>query len=591
MPLHFSNSASKTKHKLDFTLVPIAIILIELAVFFTQLPNEIDSNLKNLIVMRILHTVLMLLIAQLVSESYKAANWTEHTFFTLAITGVIVIAIGDVLHGYLASLFNVELVSAFRRLGIILIQGSLWFPAFMIVVGNRKAIFHQFREYENRLIAATRARSRTSLDFQEAQKIIQDRIRSDFYATCAVLRGSIHSHLARKQNLSQQYDSIAPLLLGEELRKLSRSLDISSSSTAPLIRLGKGRDSFNLFIQQFRLLYSSIARSTPLHMRSYAFVLIALVTPPFINFYSLSEFLISYPILLLVIFAFAHLIVKTQSGKSSNALRNASLLLFLTGYIPLTVNLVGQSITHNPQSQFPFFITALALPITYYISMELLQVLRPGSLSLIRNDQLKASPALQKKVQAIVRDDFSQTLSHQWAVFIHGKTLTRLGATSLKLKAAALAGDTHTFDHTLEALLTSLENPDAEFEQVASDLQTELSSRLDPWRGFVDIKLTIAQELASMRNLRVRVIGEVIEELLSNSIRHGKAKEIELRVTTAGDKEIDIIAVDDATIAPDKSLNRSGLGTRIFNLASDGRWSLTRKGSSTEFKLRMSIEK
>jgi hypothetical protein len=98
MPLHFSNSASKTKHKLDFTLVPIAIILIELAVFFTQLPNEIDDNLRNLIVMRILHTVLMLLIALLVSQSYKSANWNEHTFFTLALTGIVVIVIGDVLH-------------------------------------------------------------------------------------------------------------------------------------------------------------------------------------------------------------------------------------------------------------------------------------------------------------------------------------------------------------------------------------------------------------------------------------------------------------------------------------------------------------
>jgi hypothetical protein len=591
MPLHFSNSASKTKHKLDFTLAPIAIILIELAVFFTQLPNELENNLRNLIVMRVLHTVLMLLIAMLVSQIFMRTHWTEHTFFSLALTGIVVIAIGDVLHGYLASLFDVELVSAYRRLGIILIQGSLWFPAFMIVGGNRKAIFHQFREYENRLIAATRALSRTSLEFKEAQRVIQDRIRSDFYATCADLRGSIHSHQHRKQNLSQQYDSIAPLLLGEELRKLSRSLDISSSSTAHLIRLGKRRDSFNLFIQQFRLLYTSIVRSTPLPMRTYAFMLIALVTPPFINFYSLSEFFFSYPILLFSIFLFSQLVVRAQSSKSTNALRNASILVFLTGLLPLIVNLVGQSITHNPQSQFPLFITALALPITYYISMELLQVLRPGSLSLIRNDQLKASPVLQKKVRAIVRDDFSQTLSHQWAVFIHGKTLTRLAATSLKLKAAADAGDSRTFDQSLDALLTSLENPDAEFEEVASDLQTELSSRLDPWRGFVDIKLTIAQELASMRNLRVRVIGEVIEELLSNSIRHGKAKEIELRVITAGDNEIDIIALDDATIAPAKSLNRAGLGTRIFNLASDGRWSITRVGSSTQFKLRMSIEK
>ena len=591
MGVQFSSFLSNTKYKLDFTLAPIAIILIELAVFFTQLPNEIDDNLQNLILLRILHTILMLLIALLVSQIFMRKDWTEHTFLSLSITGIIVIAIGDLIHGYLASLFDIQLISAYRRLGIILIQGSLWFPAFMIVLGNRKAIFGQYREYENRLISATRARSRTSLEFKEAQQVIQDRIRTDFYAACTVLRESIHTHLQREGSLAQQYDAIAPLLMGDQLRKLSRSLDISSSTTAPLIRLGKRRDSFNLFIQQFRLLYSSITRSTPLAMRWYAVMLIALVTPPFINFYSLSEFLISYPILLLIILVFSYLIVRTQSGKSSNALRNASALVFLAGFLPMTVNLIGQSFTHNPQTQFPLFITAFALPITYYISMELLQVLRPGSLSLIRNDQLMASAALQKKVRAIVRDDFSQTLSHQWAVFIHGKTLTRLAATSLKLKAAAVAEDAGTFDETVGALLKSLENPDAEFEEVASDLQTEVSSRLDPWRGFVDIKLTIAEELAPLRSTRVRTIGEVIEELISNSIRHGKAKRIDLTVMPAGDKDIDIIAIDDATVAPAQSLDRSGLGTRIFNLASDGRWSISRVGSSTRFKLRMSIEK
>ena len=583
--------SSKTKYKIDFTLIPPAIILVQIAIFITQFSQDINADLNNLILLRIIHTVAMLIAANLVWQSFKRLGKIELTYLTLALIGISFLSFGDLTHGYLASLIDVELVSPYRRAGIILIQGIFWFPAIMIIGGNRKEIFKQFKEYENRLIAATRAESRNSLEFKEIQKAAQDRIRSDFYAVCKVLRDSINSRRRTGENLPSYFGEIAPLLAGDELRKFSRGLDDSQSNKAPFRQINKRKESVTLFFQQFRTLNRSIAQSTPLHMRSYALMLIALVTPPVINFYSITEFLISYPILILLIFVFAHFIVKTQNSSATHAATNTSIVIFVTGLLPATVNLVGQAFTHNSQTQFPFFITALALPITYYISMELLQVLRPGSLSLIRNDQLKASPALQKKVQAIVRDDFSQTLSHQWAVFIHGKTLTRLGATSLKLKAAALAGDTHTFDHTLEALLTSLENPDAEFEQVASDLQTELSSRLDPWRGFVDIKLTIAEALRSIQNPRVRVIGEVIEELLSNSIRHGKAKEIELKVTTAGDKEIDIIAVDDATIAPDKSLNRSGLGTRIFNLASDGRWSLTRTGSSTEFKLRMSIEK
>jgi two-component sensor histidine kinase len=97
-------------------------------------------------------------------------------------------------------------------------------------------------------------------------------------------------------------------------------------------------------------------------------------------------------------------------------------------------------------------------------------------------------------------------------------------------------------------------------------------------------------DLKGIRNPRVRDVGEVIEELISNSIRHGKAKKIELKVLRSGNKDVEIVAFDDAIVrAPELPL-RTGLGTRIFNLASDGRWSITRNGSSTEFRLLMGLE-
>jgi hypothetical protein len=582
---------SKVKFKIDFSLVPLAIILIEFAVYITQLPGDAGSDHRDLIMLRILHTFLMLILAFLVSQIYMRTNMTEQNFMTLAITGIVVIAVGDLLHTYLATLFGIELVSIYRRLGIILIQGGLWFPAFIIFGGNRKELLRQFKEYENRLISATRAQSRTSLEFNEVQKEIQSRIREEFYGLCTGLKESIAKVLNTTESLEKRYAAIAPYLAGESLRKLSRELDLSSSNSAAQVRLSKTKNSIRLFMQQFRVLYSSIIQTSPLRVNSYALVLIALVTPPLVNFYSIKEFLMSYPILLISIYVLSYLIVNVQSKKSQNALKWASILIYITGLLPLVVNLVGQAITHNPQTQFPILITALALPITYYISMELLQVLRPSALSLISKDELIASEGLERNVQKIVRDDFSQTISHQWAVSIHGKTLTRLAATSLKLKAAAIAGDSRTFDENVQGLITFLSTPDAEFEERSSDLQAELSSRLDPWRGFVDIKLSIAQELKMVQSARVRVIGEVIEELLSNSIRHGKAKVIELHVTAAGDKEIDVLAIDNSAVAPDKFLSRSGLGTRIFNLASDGRWSITRVGATTEFRLRMSVEK
>jgi len=580
----------KKTYPVDFALVPVAIILIEISVFFTQLPSEAENNLTNLVLLRSIHTLSMLFIAYWVSQIYKFLKKTHASFGFLAITGVLVIALGDLTHFYLATLFDIELVGFYRRFGIILIQGSLWFPAFLVIGGNRHEIFHQFKEYENRLIIATRGRSRASDEFKELQVNLQDRIRKEFRESCQVITSAVTKITAAGGTLAEQYSAMRPHLAGESLRRLSRELDDSRLDSSVQKSLQRNRNSSYLFVQQFQILSDSIARSAPLGARSYAFVLIALVTPPYINFYSLIEFLISYPVLVIMVFVTSRLIVKTQSRRSTSALRKASILVFIMGLLPFIFNTIGQVIYHDPQTQFPIYITAVILPLVYFLVIKLLQVLRPSALNLIRNDQLAASDALQGKVRDVIKEEFTKNLSHEWAVFIHGKVLTRLAATSLKLDAAASKNDATTYTETVESLLILLRNPDADFEDELRDLRSEITSRLDPWRGLLHINLHIDQEIASLNNSRVRELGEVVEELISNSIRHGKAREIDLKVLCAGPKDVEIIAIDDATISPRDLKEKSGLGTRIFNLASDGRWSLTRRDSSTEFRLIMGIQ-
>lgn len=222
--------------------------------------------------------------------------------------------------------------------------------------------------------------------------------------------------------------------------------------------------------------------------------------------------------------------------------------------------------------------------------MKFLQVMQPTALDLIKKDELKATAALEKAVTKVVSDEFSHTLSHRWAIYIHGKILTRLAATALKLESAANNGNTQSFDDGVEALQALLSKPDSEFEQNLTDLKTEIASRLDPWLGLLEVELFIADELKDIQVPRVRELGEVIEELVSNSMRHGKAQKLQLKVTRVGDKEVHISAIDDASTAPPLVQNRYGLGTRIFNLASDGRWSLSRVESETHFELTMGLE-
>jgi hypothetical protein len=579
---------SGTKHSIDFSLVPLAIILIELSVFIAQLASDPSISLSNLILLRVAHTLAMILISSVVSQLYIWFKKPALTYRALATTGVVVLAFGDVGHAYLADALGIELVDIYRRIAIIVLQGTLWFPAILLVLGYRREIIKNFNEYKKRLIVSTRLRSRTSGEFKTLQKNIQLRIREELYSLSTALKDAITAITNSKETLTSPKPAIQKLLAGEDLRVFSRRLqNFESKGVQQVIK----SNSIYLLAKQFSILYASTIRSAPLGKWAYILVLIGLAVPPFIYFHSFTELIFTVPILGVSSFALASLITRAQNRDSTFSSKVSLVLVLAMGLLPLATDLIWQTISFDPETQVPLLVTAAALPLTYFAFMAIFQVLRPSAIRLISNDQLKASKALQEDVKNTVTEEFSINLSHQWAVFIHGKILTRLAATSLKLESDSTANDPKVFSETILSINDVLSSPDAEFLEVSRDLESEISSRLKPWSGLLDISLSIESALKSFSGPRVRDLGEVMEELISNSIRHGKAKSVELKVVRSGQKDVEIIAVDDAVISPPDTAKSRGLGTRIFNLASDGRWSITRVGSSTEFRLTMGIEK
>jgi signal transduction histidine kinase len=581
---------SDVKHEIDFSLVPFGIILIEFSVFTTQLSKDSYGSLQNLVFLRLAHTALMLVLAALLSHIFIRLRLTELNYRTIAITGTLVIAIGDVIHRFLGPAFDVELVSIYRRIGIVLLQGCFWFPAFIIIGSKRTQIFEQFKEYEQRIIINTRVNSRTSDQFKASQRELQQKIKIELSSACDDLVNSITNLRNSVGDISTKNRQIQPILLGEDLRKLSMQLETFGSEHQSSSVFKQNLSSVKLLVKQFQILFEATVKKAPLHWSTYSIVLIALVTPAYLNYFSLIETLISFPLVSVAIMGASYFIPKTLENDSQNSLRNFSILIFLTGFIPFLSNQIGQLIYGDPRTRYPMFIAAVILPLSYYMFMKIIQVLHPHSLELIRSDQLKASSALQNTVSRIVSEEFSHALSHRWAIYIHGKILTRLAASALKLETACISEDSTKFDETIDSLIALLKNPDAEFEQEVLDLGSEIRSRLDPWLGLLNIQIEIDSDLEKIRSPRVKDLGEVIEELVSNSMRHGKAESIVLRVIRSGDNNILIKAIDDSSVAPVDSNTRYGLGTRIFNLASDGKWSIERVELETVFTLEMSLE-
>jgi len=578
------------KIKIDFSLIPLGIVLLEFSILSTELALETYSNIYEIFLIRVIHASFLFLCSYLFTRLAIRRGKLEFSFRELAIPGAVIAILGVFGTNVIAHSLHVEPISIYRSIASSLLQGLFWFPFFVLGGSRRSEIFTQFKEYEKRLIISTRALSRTSQEFQISQRQNHERIRNNLKNICSSFRESINAVDTQKLSLADANKAIQIELKGERLRRLSMELETFGSERENTSFLGQNTKFLKLLITQFKILYSDTAQKAPLNSSAYALILIVLITPAHINYFTAGEAAISYPLLSLAIIGFSKLITMAQKSKSSHRVRNASLLIYLTGLLPLLFNLVGQSITHDPNTQFPIYIGAFTLPFGYFVIMRVLQVLQPRAIDLVRNDELRASEALKSAVTEIVSDEFSHTLSHRWAIYIHGKILTRLAATALKLETASNLGDTETFTSSLQSLVDLLDNPDRDFEQKADVLESEVASRLDPWLGLLEVELHIDQDLKLIRNDKVRELGEVIEEIISNSMRHGKAQKIKLRVTRMGENDIQINAVDDATFAPPEIQLRYGLGTRIFNLASDGRWSITRVDSRTEFQLTMAMD-
>jgi len=581
--------SSKIKYKVDFALVPFAIVLIEFAVFISQLPSN-HHKVGDLALLRITHLALMLLGALLVSKSFIKLKKREVPYLTLAVVGVVFIALGDLLHIYMAGLFNIELISGYRRAAVIIFEGAIWFPAFQIIAGNRLLILESFKDYERRLVIASRSRIRTSRDFKVLQNAAQDQIKRELIALCDRLRARVMKVSDSDSRLIERNIAIAPALLGEDFRTLAMKLEHPDSKRDSKSFLKKNLSSLKILLQQFRILYASAVEQTPLSRREYILILFALSTPLYIYFSSPLETLVSVLILFVLIIAFTTFISSLQGTNFLKSRAILSLLLFVAGVLPFLANLIAELISSKYSNRIPLIITVAVLPTTYFILVKLYQVLRPSALALLQKDELRAGVALQARVSKIVSDDSLRNISHQWAIYIHGKILTRLAATSLKLETAAAHGDREMFNGALLSLNELLSAPAQDFESKSRNLEDEVTYRLNPWKGLLIIDLHIDSNLNSVENPRVRDVGEVIEELISNSIRHGKAKKIELKLVRVDDHFIEIVSRDNATVAPPEGQHRLGLGTRIFNLASDGRWSITREDSSTHFRLLIEFE-
>lgn len=580
---------SKPKFALDFSLIPAGIVLLEVSVTLTEALKIHPGTLFNLLLLRAIHTIALISLAFFAEKILKKLKVASVGYRGLWILGLILALLSELFREILTQFIDVQLDLSSHRYLIVLIQGLFWIPVLVIVGGQLTEIFKVFKEYEKRLIINTRINIRNSPRFQNIQEAIEDKIRKELIRESDIL----HTGLKNSNNLELSLDlrnqGVQPLLKGVSLRALSLKLENESNTASETSVFGQNMHSLSILAKQFKLLYNWMAKKHPLSSWVYTILFTVLIAPSFINFFTIKRILIAWPPLFLVTLLLSKLIVKILKSEREHTIALSNFLIILIGFLPFMENKIGQIYSYSEDTNFPFFLTGILFPFGYYFYIRFLQITQPAAISSITNDELQASPALQKTVSKIIVQEFTQAISHRWAIYIHGKILTRLAATSLKLEQAVALNDQATFDSALDEIEEILKNPTRDFENGFGTVESEILSRLDPWNGLIEIALSIVPEIASISNPRVRDLGEVIEEIVSNSVRHGGSQIINVEVTQLVHPDIQIVVSDDAQNPLPFVSSRIGLGTKILNLVSDGRWTIFHENSKTTVKLTMSL--
>ena len=589
----FPSIRLKPVFNLDFSLAYIGIIFLGFSIAGTELFQLYPENKSEVIQIRFIHTIYLIASVFLIQLILKKFDKNTAGYAGLALIGLWLAIPSLLVRVFLMQSFglvtNSQVVPYFlEQLLIVLLQAFFWIPVVIILGGQRSRIFEAFKAYEKRLIINARKSIRQSAEFIQVKKQVDKDYKEELSMHSNLLLNSITYGDNAQLNLKQRNEIIQRYLKTNTLRDLSRALNKKSETVTDNSKFDQDMHSLNLISKQFNILYNFVAKKQPLPAWVYTLLSFILIFPNYIHFFTTKQILLSLPAYLLIHIVGVQ-INRTLRGGGKYAILQTNLLTLLIGFMPFLEMQVFMAFLPNEAVQFPLVVIAIFYPLVFFVYMRFSQIIQPEAIAAITNDEIYASQALNAAVSKIVKDEFKQSMSHQWATYIHGKILTRLAATSLKLEQAVGNNDVESFDSGLKNLKLILDDPTKEFEQDQMNLKDEIASRLDPWEGLIILKLSVDPALEGVANDRVKDLGEVIEEVISNSVRHGGSQNISISITSSDHPDIQLLIQDDAINPLPSVPARIGLGTKILNLVSDGRWSISHVDAKTTVKLTMSL--
>ena len=277
-----------------------------------------------------------------------------------------------------------------------------------------------------------------------------------------------------------------------------------------------------------------------------------------------------------------------KSLKKANRLNNifsylSALAIFVLSFHAF-INLTSERFELNVDSKLTNFVDSILL---------FLLIILVGFVSAFFYGQHAESQFLERQLskeqlEAMLLKREEDRLSRELAKYLHGTIQSRLMASAMALEKAGRKGDKKALERELTEAYKSLRVPSASyFAAPEESFNAEIKKVISKWNDLMKIKVKIDKTLGLIDSVKSQEIGNAVNEGLSNAFRHGKATEVNLRISKVK-SGIEVEIIDNGE-GPQGG--GGGLGTEWFNAISGSSWSLqpipNKNGSSLKLNIQI----
>ncbi len=223
------------------------------------------------------------------------------------------------------------------------------------------------------------------------------------------------------------------------------------------------------------------------------------------------------------------------------------------------------------QEQPEVFVTQLIINAIGFVGISTLIAWRRVNIQALDELQLDIQ---EQQVAAIARTKQTAEVAREMSRVLHGAVQTRLVACAMMIDSSSKSGDETRLNLAMLEALSILQAP-LPISESEVTLGAEVARKLALWHGLCVFELQIDPRLVDVTNPEPREVGRIVEEGISNSIRHGGASKITVSVMSGADGSV-VVQIDDNGSGISKpTQGKPGIGTAMFASATGGSWSLS----------------